>query len=500
MDAAEPQAWQASSSQSPRFDASLENEEDHGPSKTTCHFVTLPAELLDAILSHLSPIELALVAGTCRHIHLHATADRQWLPRVQANVPGLVISSPYPCRTFRELYGAHDPHWFLPKHKIWFCDRNLMGKIIVVRYDPRRGCIEGYQLLAVGRRPASFQPWPANNDVLIHEFRPQVKLHLDKPILQFHVGDDPGIPAALQARVTSKSQAETPMMLDNHPGYVFSNFSLARPVSDDVATEALSKAFPYDCIWPPKPIPAEHRVAGFGAVPTAAEALNEKPQSRAEASDRAFRIRQWMDMANYVGSDMLPPIALMPPRGPPFGPHIGEEINTYSTLDPALYTPTTHKPWRGIWVGDYSGHGCEFLLINQPDDKDATDEELGLARNASESDEDWAKRQLEARVYRGRLEAIKLTGDANVPRGEYTFVAEDLGPEGSAGVATEEPFVGARIVKSRGHVADTGYFSDKYIASQLFLISPNRLAQFWVDFGHISYFERVNIDSLLTVS
>jgi hypothetical protein len=39
--------------------------------------------------------------------------------------------------------------------------------------------------------------------------------------------------------------------------------------------------------------------------------------------------------------------------------------------------------------------------------------------------------------------------------------------------------------------------SDKFIESQLILISPNRLAQYWVAFGHISFFERVNIDQLL---
>ena len=33
--------------------------------------------------------------------------------------------------------------------------------------------------------------------------------------------------------------------------------------------------------------------------------------------------------------------------------------------------------------------------------------------------------------------------------------------------------------------------------SQLILISHNRLAQYWVDFGHISFFGRVDIDSLL---
>jgi hypothetical protein len=36
--------------------------------------------------------------------------------------------------------------------------------------------------------------------------------------------------------------------------------------------------------------------------------------------------------------------------------------------------------------------------------------------------------------------------------------------------------------------------TDTYIESQLIMISPDRLAQFWVGFGHISFFERVRID------
>ena len=39
---------------------------------------------------------------------------------------------------------------------------------------------------------------------------------------------------------------------------------------------------------------------------------------------------------------------------------------------------------------------------------------------------------------------------------------------------------------------------DKYIESQLIMISPNRLAQYWVGFGHISFYERVNIDAFLS--
>lgn len=40
-------------------------------------------------------------------------------------------------------------------------------------------------------------------------------------------------------------------------------------------------------------------------------------------------------------------------------------------------------------------------------------------------------------------------------------------------------------------------YPDKYIKAQLILISENKIAQYWVEFGHISYFQRVDIDTLL---
>jgi hypothetical protein len=64
-------------------------------------------------------------------------------------------------------------------------------------------------------------------------------------------------------------------------------------------------------------------------------------------------------------------------------------------------------------------------------------------------------------VQQGRLEAIKLTGDPNVPRGQYSFIAEDIGPKGLIRVATDEPFVGSRIVHAGGHVAGLGFRDGK---------------------------------------
>ncbi|KAH7140102.1 hypothetical protein B0J13DRAFT_61313 [Dactylonectria estremocensis] len=490
------------------------------PSTTGCRLLTLPPELIDTIICHLPPFDVASLSMACQTLREHALSDVIWHPLVQENVPGLALTSPAPCASYHELYAAHHLVWFLPRYKIWFSDRELMGKLIIVRYDPRRGCIEGYQLLA-GKNRTTYQHWPAHHHVFIHGFEPRVALHLDKPVIQFRI-KPPGHDGGFSKRPGANRFAdEIPMELDDRFGAMFSNFLLARPLDPDVADVKLTSDYPYGNIWPPPALPArQHISGGFEGRDRIRLEASDRPQCRSQISDQTFRIRHWLEMA---GSPRAPGIVLAPPgsfdsigvgnvlRGMQFenslaggsgltggmtGIHLGEEVISYSTVNPALYTPTALKPWRGIWVGDYSGHGCEFLLIHQPDDPPATDDELGLERTNSETDQEWEARRTDARIYRGRLEAIKLTGDPNVPRGEHTFIVDDLGPGGHVGDATDPPFAGVRMVRSQGHVAETDFIGDNFIDSQLFLISHDRLAQYWVG-GHISFFERVDVDKFL---
>ncbi|KAJ6781048.1 hypothetical protein PWT90_07233 [Aphanocladium album] len=414
-------------------------------------------ELLHAVLSYLAPFDLLNVTATCRTLREYAVSELHWHRCIQRNLPGVWLSTPGPCKTYRELYSALDPLWFLPKYKIWFSDRDLMGKLIVARYDQRRGCIEAYQLLAVSRRD-SYNYWPADKDVIIHGFDPKVNLHLDKPVLQFKVQEEGREQRGFRSRPGANRFAdEMPMTLDDRLAGMYSNFMLTRPLSSAEADKSLSSDFPYDHIWPPPAIPARHHVSGidYGQA-VVRTSTHDRPRCRSEVSDQTFRIRQWMELTG-TPPPPAPWAAPLPNGNGAIGVHIGEEIVTYSTLDPTLYTPTATKPWRGIWVGDYSGHGCEFLLVNQPDDPPATDLELGLKRGDMETEDEWQKRRLDARVYSGRLEAIKLTGDPNIPRGEYTFVADDLGPDGYVGDAKDELFAGARMVRSKGHVAAAGF-------------------------------------------
>jgi hypothetical protein len=98
--------------------------------------------------------------------------------------------------------------------------------------------------------------------------------------------------------------------------------------------------------------------------------------------------------------------------------------------------------------------------MNQPDNEESFNE-ANIVQRGDETKEEWERRKWEERVYRGSIEAIKLTGDPNVPRGEYTFISDDISRAGFVRTATEVKFRGARIVKSRGHIAATMFRNGK---------------------------------------
>ncbi|RAL62955.1 hypothetical protein DID88_004044 [Monilinia fructigena] len=270
----------------------------------------LPIELLRHISSYLRPCDLIKLGKTCKVLSEVAKTDSLWRHLVQKNVPGIKLDAPSPCASFKELYKAHDPHWFLPKNKLWFADVPSFGQLMIAKYDPKTGSIFLHRLVAE-KQPPQFHVWGDDIKVIVHCFEPR-----------------------------------------------------------------------------------------------------------------------WMDMNGQV--------------------RMGDEVQTWSTIDPKFYTPTEYSPYRGIFIGDYSGS----------------------------------------------LRAVKLTGDPNVPRGELTWFADDIGERGFVRFG-EKNWPGARIVKSVGQIANVGYENPKYIETQLIMISHDTLAQHWEPFGHISFFRRVNIDDFL---
>ncbi|KAF2140943.1 uncharacterized protein K452DRAFT_229302 [Aplosporella prunicola CBS 121167] len=501
-------------------------------------FLSLPAELIQQTFGYLEALDLARISQTCRLLHQHGKEERLWKPLVQAETPGADFER-YPPSSWRETYATHHPHWFLTRGKLWFSDAVHTGKLLLARYNPKTEAIEAHSITAE-RGPHGFELWEWNLEVIIHRFAPKVQLDHTGPVLKLDR-------AAYARAVGDGNRLQQEIMMDVHNNHashgLYSMFMLARPCPAQIIS-------PGTRVWPPLTIPAAER--------TRNESINRyrgtghKPSALPEVSNETFRLRKWMEFSQQPAGISM---------------RVGEDVTTFASLDKALYTPTPAKPWRGVWCGDYAGHGCEFLLVLQPDAPRALPEGAvrALARRSSSvsSADSWLSAQShvalapdeelvdaamelaggdgggvdgsstgtvgadantdanayvsaganagtnagadaesqekeERDIYAGQIEAIKLTGDPNIPRGEHTFIAPDIGPGGLVRVATEEMFRGARVVRSVGHIAARGFREDEFIPSQLIMISPDRLAQYWAPFGHISFYQRVDLGALLS--
>lgn len=281
--------------------------------------------------------------------------------------------------------------------------------------------IEAYRVIA-DKGSSQLHVWGANIEVMVPSFDPTVYLWLDDPVLLLR---DPNPYSPIAACQDWKAERRMTMATDAQ--HLFNSLLLC----SDKKPEGLD-ASP-DKVWPPPTIPRDNWVfRDFGG--------HVAPANQSEVSDWVFRIRRWAHFRFGLS---------------PVVPSDNEAIFTYATLDPALYTPTREKPYQGIWVGDYSAHGCEFILFLQGDRGPS----MGAKGTDTEMDEDGDEGEAIAGgvIQKGSLEAVKLTGDPNVPRGEVTFTASDIGPRGLVRVAEDDPFKGARIVRSHGHVAGLGF-------------------------------------------
>ncbi|KAL8721643.1 MAG: hypothetical protein Q9181_007665 [Wetmoreana brouardii] len=435
----------------------------------------LPAEIIYEILSFLPPLSLASLTSTSKLMRAHALTDSLWSRFVRENVPYVPNLDHYPAESWRELYIGLHPYWFLARNKIWFSDKahsgsTMTGNVAIMRYDPRRGCIEGLRLVAK-HGIHSFESWDWAPEVIIHTFNPDVTLFVDDPIVKIDSG----------CYAQHNSAKEEILMNTGYSRGVRSMISLCHGLAPDLQSNAMA-------LWPPRIIPARERVRNESRHLFRGE--GHRPSTLSNASENTFRIRKWVEFGGM---------------GTPLGVHIGEDVMTFSTVPEEYYTATKEKPWQGIWVGDYSGHGCEFLLLIQRAVEDPPVAPLSSfespLRHHNDSNPEYRPimpvKEGEDGSCAGRLEAIKLTGDPNVPRGEFTWVAEDIGPAGLLRIASEKIFRGARVVRSLGHMAARGFRNDKFIPAQLIMVDQDTLAQYWEDFGHVSFYRRVKVDSYL---
>lgn len=492
--------------------------------------LSLPTELLQHVLSFLEPIDLAQAAQTCRQLHTQSYDDLLWHPIVNHSLLK-PISTTGPTKSFRDLYVAHHLHWFLAKHRIWFGDSEPGGKLLLAHYNEHTGSIEANTIVATRGVPkASF--WEKDPMVIVHSFEPRVSLDTTRPAVKLDIdssdADPPNDHPSDRAYSTQSVYSRETLMGTVAESGLYSSLMLCRALPASAITESTF-------VWPPLRIAAPSRTRNVSQ--DGYNSAGHRPTRLSEVSHNNFRLRRWVEYTgrrtnpNFIfgtGGGVSAALGIgMPYFAPGMESTVGggmtirmpEDITTYSTLPESCYMPTAEKPWQGIWCGDYSGHGCEFLLITQPDAADerplprGTDwlrrwfkgtprvhrrgsdssqasfvsavEQLDTAQDGiayGQADEEVFNAEFEEApgprldgfrrppvdtifgdtqdyddAPTGRLEAIKLTGDPNIPRGEYTFIAPDIGHGGFVRIADEELFKGARVVRSAGHIAGRGF-------------------------------------------
>ena len=437
-------------------------------------FEALPSEIIVHILGYLSPQNLAFLSSTCTMLKTHADDDRLWERFVLDNVPSQVKPKTHsPAKSWQELYLSHHPFWFVSRNILWVSDLPNSGGLFLATYNVRDGSLIAHRVLAQIHSPG-LMPWTHDPSVLVHDCNPSVYLWESDPELNLKF--DGG-------RLDGKLRKEIKMDIQRHR--YNASFSLCTRMPPEREHSSMS-------LWPPATIPSLHRVRNQSQSRFASD--NQRPKSLRDASDKTCRIRKWLDIglsARYAGA------------------RFHEVVETWTTLLEESYMPTKEKPFQGIWVGDYAVHGCEFLLVMHRlegarparktlvrpstgsglpsgsvftfDDEEDDEQTRSPLRGASRElgDKEHTENPEGQYVPSGGLEAIKLTGDINVPRGQCTWFADDISDSGLIQVASNDTFEGSRIVQSMGHVANEGFVDDRYIPSQLIMINQDHLAQYW---------------------
>lgn len=150
------------------------------------------------------------------------------------------------------------------------------------------------------------------------------------------------------------------------------------------------------------------------------------------------------------------------------GVGIGDQGIENTVMRSNMWTPDSSEdgwPKAGIWVGSYSAHGLEFILITY-----------------SESIQKPGSIQ---------LTATKITGDPNIPSGKTTFKAL-LNISNKISRSAEELGLEFQNVKGlyhgQGQIAFRGFLNNQFIPVEIYFESETRLSVHWLQLGRISKF------------
>ncbi|EJD43267.1 hypothetical protein AURDEDRAFT_114806 [Auricularia subglabra TFB-10046 SS5] len=171
-------------------------------------------------------------------------------------------------------------------------------------------------------------------------------------------------------------------------------------------------------------------------------------------------------------------------------------------------------PVRAGWyAGTYDAHGFEVIYIHTVDT--STDPAAAIPWP-------WEALPDSAPAHGRRIEGIKITGDANVPKGQRTFVAFLSAPETRVHevpaaarrsvykpwpLLADDPQLPATVLADLyacetgitapglGRVAHTGFLAPSWLDCIVHVASRVEIEVYWPEWGSVSMFRRLGVDT-----
>jgi hypothetical protein len=136
----------------------------------------LPDTILMRIFSYLDPQSLARATSVSHQFQELAYSDEPWKIFVNSYLP-TQIESCKPAPSFRRLFIAFHPYWFVPRFRFWLSDEYLHGQLPIAQFNIQKLCIEACAVVA-DREDSKCQPWTIDTEVMIHES--DMRAHIDQ--------------------------------------------------------------------------------------------------------------------------------------------------------------------------------------------------------------------------------------------------------------------------------------------------------------------------------
>lgn len=323
------------------------------------------------VLSFLSCFDLARLSGTSTRMHEICATPSLWAPFVRL----FRLPPSYPQRLL--VATLHEHIWLRPR--LWWSDRSSSGHLVASTFDPTSNTIALRSILTPHIH-SNISYWSRDPSVRI--FTPTIKVcRWREPVITLGPDVHP----------------------DPHTGQIHEYSQGGTLTTRIFRVSPLPPAAPPGSagVWPPRCVPSDVdrcRCGGLRGEPS-------QPSSLLEASTDLFQLRR----------EFL--FGMAPLRG---------ELETFSAIPEAWYTPTASRPYRGIFVGEVVNCGYQTVMFLQPTDT--------------------------------RIEAVKLTGGPNatggpdIPRGEFLFVVGDL--RDTVRIADEAEWPGAHVIRAAARVTE----------------------------------------------